>query len=209
MVRVAFLMREGVVRGADLLKLMLSIVVWVAVVARHRLSVCGVADQRSIILVDVSVGLSGTPLGNESRLVRLFWHSWIVMRRLDGVLFGSFCVLGSIVLFVTLLKMCEVRWHRVLADHLGMLSRLVIGSGGCSVMRSGWNASSVGRSLGWVLLLVILLLVVPKVGHIVYHSSVVRRVVDKRRLVNNSSSVDDGGVVNDRLVNNNVVVRLL
>ena len=61
--------------------------------------------------MDVSVGLSGTALRNESRLVRLFWHAWIVMWGLDRVLFGSLCVLGGIVLFVTLLKMCEVGWH--------------------------------------------------------------------------------------------------
>ena len=76
------------------------------------------ADQRSIILVDVSVGLRGTVLRNKSGLVRLFWHSFGVMRGLDWVLFGSLCMLGSlcvfgsfVVLLGTLLKMCEVRWH--------------------------------------------------------------------------------------------------
>lgn len=69
------------------------------------------ADQRSIILVNVSMGLSGTTLRNESRLVRLFWHAWIVMWGLNGVLFRSLCMLGGIVLFGTLLKMCEVGWH--------------------------------------------------------------------------------------------------
>ena len=61
--------------------------------------------------MNVSMGLSGTTLRNESRLVRLFWHAWIVMWGLNGVLFGSLCMLGGIVLFGTLLKMCEVGWH--------------------------------------------------------------------------------------------------
>lgn len=97
----------------------------------------------------------------------------------------------------------------MLADHLGMLGGLVIGSGSGSVMRSCWNSGSVARSLCWVLLLVILLLEVPKVGHIVHHGGVVGRVVNKWGLVNHSGSMDDGGVVDDRLVNNNVVVGLL
>ena len=97
----------------------------------------------------------------------------------------------------------------MLADHLGMLSGLVIDSGSGSVMRSCWNAGSVGRSLCWVLLLVILLLEVSKVGHIVHHGGVVGRVVNKWGLVNHSGSMDDRGVMDNRLVNNNVVVGLL
>ena len=107
----------------------------------------------------------------------------------------------------------------MLTDHLGMFGGLVLDGGSCGMMRSSWDASSVARSLCWVLLL-ILLLEVREVGHIVDNASVVRIVVHNWGLVDNGSSVDDGGVVDDSgsvddwgvvddsLVNNDVVVRL-
>ena len=214
-------MREGVVRGTDLLKLVLSVVMWVAVVASMLFLVCRVADQRGVILVDVGVGLSGTVLRNEGRLVRSFWHSWVVVGRLNWVrLLGSLSgVLGGLFL---LLKVRQVGWHRVLFDHLGVLGGLVIDSGSRGVVRCCWNASSVGRGCSGVLLclLVILLLEVAEVGYVVHDGGVVGGVVNEwvvddggsvydRGVMDNGGSVDGGGVVDDGLMNNNVMVRLL
>ena len=103
----------------------------------------------------------------------------------------------------------------MLTDHLGMLGGLVLDSGSCGVMRSSWDASSVARSLCWVLLL-ILLLEVREVGHIMDNASVVHNWgvvdngsrVDDWGIVDDSGSMDDWGVVDDSLVNNDVVVRL-